>query len=286
MTGARLLPPCALTGVDVALSVSDSADLARLGLTAQHCELAVAEIAQAVFIAGGSVMYGGRLRPPGFSQVLLEEVQKYADNRRALTLVVAEPEHRDFSDEELDALDKGLGTTARIICLDVDGRRLPITDRGRRSPDSTDDAHAYTGLRQYVTTNTDARVLVGGKVTGYRGVMPGVLEEALLSLKQGQPVYVAGGFGGAAAALARTLGMDDQAWLPDSPVATSDKVQSALSLIADAWAAMPSGACNNGLDTRELAQLAATHRPGDIASLVVTGLEMWKQSWESRSTGV
>lgn len=277
MTRARLLPACALTGVDVALSVSDSADLARLGLTAQHCELAVAEIAQAVFIAGGSVMYGGRLRPPGFSQVLLEEVQKYADNRLALTLVVAEPEHRDFSDDELDALDKGLGTTARIICLDADGRRLPINDRGRRSPGSTNDALAYTGLRHYVTTKTHARVLVGGKLVGYRGMIPGVLEEALLSLKRGQPLYVAGGFGGAAAALARTLGLDDQAWLPDSLVATSHQVQSALSLIADAWAAMPAGARNNGLDAQQLAQLAATHRPGDIAGLVVTGLAMWKQ---------
>jgi hypothetical protein len=50
-----------------------------------------------------------------------------------------------------------------------------------------------------------ARVLLGGKLTGYSGFAPGILEEALYAMEKGCPVYVIGGFGGAAEVLARAL---------------------------------------------------------------------------------
>lgn len=46
----------ALRGITVGISVSDSADLSRLGLTPAHCELAVAELARAIFLAGGRIV--------------------------------------------------------------------------------------------------------------------------------------------------------------------------------------------------------------------------------------
>jgi hypothetical protein len=57
---------------------------------------------------------------------------------------------------------------------------------------------------------TAARVLIGGKVAGASGFLPGVFEEALLALERGQPLYVLGGFGGAAAHLAEQLLQPDQ----------------------------------------------------------------------------
>ena len=48
-----------------------------------------------------------------------------------------------------------------------------------------------------------ARVLIGGKMTGYSGFAPGVFEEGLLMLQRGGPLYILGGFGGAAAELAK-----------------------------------------------------------------------------------
>jgi len=50
-----------------------------------------------------------------------------------------------------------------------------------------------------------ARIVLGGKTQGYSGFMPGVFEEALLALEHGIPLYVLGGFGGAAEALAQAL---------------------------------------------------------------------------------
>lgn len=50
-----------------------------------------------------------------------------------------------------------------------------------------------------------ARIALGGKVNSYSGFMPGIFEEALLTLRHQRPLYILGGFGGAAELLARVL---------------------------------------------------------------------------------
>ncbi len=50
-----------------------------------------------------------------------------------------------------------------------------------------------------------ARIILGGKVEGFSGFIPGIFEEALLALEHKVPLYVLGGFGGAAEVLADAL---------------------------------------------------------------------------------
>lgn len=51
----------------------------------------------------------------------------------------------------------------------------------------------------------NARMLLGGKLEGFSGFLPGVLEETLVTLEHGCPVYILGGFGGAAEVLAGAI---------------------------------------------------------------------------------
>jgi hypothetical protein len=51
----------------------------------------------------------------------------------------------------------------------------------------------------------DARILLGGKLTGYSGFLPGLFEEALLAMEDSIPLYILGGFGGSAGALSEAL---------------------------------------------------------------------------------
>jgi hypothetical protein len=60
-------------------------------------------------------------------------------------------------------------------------------------------------MRDEVTALAQARVVVGGKLVGFSGVIPGVVEEAYLSLKAARPLYLVGGFGGAARAVSDQL---------------------------------------------------------------------------------
>ena len=274
MTDPTLVAVHALKGQKIGISVSDSADLGRLGLTKRHCELAVAEIARAILLTGGSVIYGGRIHPEGFTQIIMDEVRRYADGRHSLTICLAESEHRDLTEDELQAIEGRLGVAATLVCLDSAGNELPL--RRRPAPaEPVDPAQALTALRQYITEKTDARVIVGGQLTGYQGVMPGVIEEALLSVRNGQPLYIAAGFGGAAAAIARTLDHELMNWAPvDLPVGAQSAAW-ALQELSKAAKDNPMG--NDGLSSHQRAQLRATHRPADIAALVVYGLARRRQ---------
>jgi hypothetical protein len=74
-------------------------------------------------------------------------------------------------------------------------------------------ARGMTAMREFQAKTAQARILLGGKVGAtltatpegkrdvkwYSGRIPGVVEEALFSLKFGQPLYLIGAFGGAAA---------------------------------------------------------------------------------------
>lgn len=279
MTDPQLISEDALRGVNVAISVSESLDLARLGLTEVHCHLAVTEIARAVLLAGGNITYGGRLLPLGFTQILIDEVRRYGDGRKSLTICVPEPEHRDISTDQLKQIDKSLGTSAELVLFDSDGNETRLSAKSSTEV-SASVAEALTAMRRSITQRTQARVLVGGKLKNYEGRIPGIVEEATLSIEAGRPVYVAGGYGGAAAAVAHSLGFDDHGWAPGSFPDGSDAhpVQEALRNLA----AISQGASvPDGLDGSQRQQLAATHRAGDIASLVALGLSRIMQRGDS-----
>jgi SLOG cluster2 len=114
-----------------------------------------------------------------------------------------------------------LGLFGEIICLDPDGN---VIDWGKDRSDSAEpvlDADlrqkSLSALRKHMASTENGRVLIGGKRVGFQGSMPGVLEEALCSVERGQPLYLAGGFGGVTADIIKTLAIDDGTWLPSPP---------------------------------------------------------------------
>jgi SLOG cluster2/TIR domain len=81
--------------------------------------------------------------------------------------------------------------------------RLPVMeDLGVESTnEAVHEALGYTVMRRAAVADCSARLCVGGKASNYRGRLPGVLEEAWLALLVGQPLFLIGSFGGAAAIL-------------------------------------------------------------------------------------
>ena len=269
----------ALRGVRVGISVSDSDDLGRLGLTAAHAEQAVGEVARAILIAGGSLVYGGQVKPSGFTQYLMHEIRRYGrDHELALTLCLAAPEHLKLSYSDLDDIDRTLGTRGRIVCLDPEGHEieeiLSTKSRGPSPFAKADAPHAYSSMRRYLTAVTDARVLIGGKLSGFAGAMPGIVEEAIVAVEARHPLYVSAGFGGAAALVAQRLHLDDLNWAPEGfpERAEDERIDRGLDLLDAAAASSGWNAMSCGLDGQGIRQLAATHRASEVASLVVRGL--------------
>jgi hypothetical protein len=58
-------------------------------------------------------------------------------------------------------------------------------------------ARGLTFLRHRLDDAAEARLCVGGRRSGFTGRYPGVIEEALLALRGGKPLYLAGLLGGA-----------------------------------------------------------------------------------------
>ncbi len=272
-----LLPPDALKDVRIGISVSESADLSRLGFIENHLRLAVAEIARCVLVSGGSLSYGGHLAPNGYTSFLMDEVHRYARRDRPLHICLAWPEHRKLPLSAIETHRHELGLFGQIICLDINGQIIDCKSERVEEPqpvaDQDTSKRSLTALRQFMGTYTQGRILIGGKRSGFLGKMPGVMEEGIISLELGQPLYLAGGFGGVTADMTFALGIGGDRWMPEyiDANAPDERFLAGLSYLKkfrkNEWKGL-----NNGLSDAENRQLAATHRPGEIATLVSLGL--------------
>lgn len=66
-------------------------------------------------------------------------------------------------------------------------------------------ATSLTSMRKQMAKVTNARIVVGGRTSGFKGYMAGVAEEFMIATENNQPVYLIGGFGGVAHLLADIL---------------------------------------------------------------------------------
>lgn len=264
----QLVPRNALAGHKIAISVSESADLLRLGLSDLHLQLTIAELSRAIVIAGGIVVYGGAIHH-GFTNIVLEETERYGNTAGAFEHVVPYSEHASHGREDRRGYAASLGVKSTVKFLDADGapRSAREVHTADGDPGNLDAPTALSMMRAYTTDIASARVVVGGKVSDFAGALPGVAEEAAASLQAGKPLYVAGGFGGAATLVGSIVTPELYEWLPPGlPHGLSPEVRQEVKTALN----FPFG--TDGLTDEERALLAATHRPSDIASLVVLGL--------------
>ena len=296
----------------VTVSISESDDLPRYGLSLTHMATLTDEIYLYLLLAGLKIAYGGALKgtlsaAPNFTLRLFELVRAYsklAEGVHApplanavlnvapwpLRLSYGEPEWKLFSGK-VARYDEG----PRPELPWSDDELFPAVDQDRPLAADTPQrryawARGLSAMRQRITEQSQARLVIGGKLKGYSGLVPGMAEEAWLSLTLKKPLYLIGGFGGAARAVADLLlgkprpEFSDE-WsrqhVPDYDAAVamyaqhSGECHSMAQMSADIAACAQEGlaqALNNGLDeaeNRELMDCSDAHR---IAALVLTGL--------------
>lgn len=280
MTGPSGVDPGADGQWRLGISASRSPDLARLGLLETHYRVAIGEITRSVLLAGGGIIYGGRLDPDGYTAFMLRELQRYARRDRPLLACLAWDVHRGMSPHEVEDFRRELGLFGRLVCLDPDGHPLAepaLTDRTEPSDVDTAPgvtrARGFAGLRRYMADHQVGRVFLGGRREGFEGPIPGVVEELLLTLERGQPTYLAGGFGGVTYDVAKLLGVQGGQWPIEAEGITDPRYEAGLDAVRDLLASGRYTGLNNGLTDTENRWLTMSHRPGEIASLVSRGLQ-------------
>lgn len=254
----------------IAISTSESPDMPALGLSEGHLRDAMAEIARHLLASGARLVYGGDLRQHGFSELLFELVARHyrgpdeGDGSVGVTNYLAWPVHIMQSVSDLEAALADLEGSAELVCLRLDGTRLPIAERRGLIPRQameTEWSNGLTAMRRTMLAETDARIVLGGRVDKYKGVMPGIAEEALLSLQGRQPLYLMGGFGGCARDIAETIGLVPP-WAASRamwPGRTEFYSFSAASL-------------NNGLTVEENSTLVCTPHVDQAVTFILRGL--------------
>jgi hypothetical protein len=208
--GAR--PP--LTGRVIGLSLGNSPDLPRLGFHQIHADDVTAEFARYLLEAGAVLAYGGTLQADGFTALLRDLVWTYdasEDEEPRLLGYLAWPYHRGAL--QRDPVYKGWMDPKNLNRVNFEFVDRPKDQANKEAGPPTDRspenllvyARCLTAMRQKMNERIEARVLLGGKVTAYAGRYPGLVEEVLLAKRSGKPIFLIGGFGGAAGAVIDAL---------------------------------------------------------------------------------
>lgn len=225
----------------VALSISDGPDLARFGYLERHLRQVLAEVLVALLRDGFRLGYGGDLRRAGYTWELFEALAAaYARSRLKEGVRPAIVHYFPFSswaqDEPANLVKhvEDIRMTAETRFCDAAGDYLAVfaTDDGIRIVDDTisgtraldpdvlvghlaatrarggaSAADALSPMRRTMAGEAVVRVVASGKVVGYQGRMPGIVEEAMLHAAAGRLVVALGAFGGAARDVAIALGL-------------------------------------------------------------------------------
>lgn len=212
----------------IAISTSDSPDMPVLGLSEQHLFDAMTEISRHLLALGARIIYGGDLRANGFTELLFELVARHrrdadeGDERPGVLNYLAWPVHMQKDVSDLERLSIDLSGMANLVLFNQDGTPLPMAERAQYKatmPSDDDWEKGLTAMRQAMIEDTHARIILGGRVDKYKGAMPGIAEEALLTLHAKQPIFIMGGFGGCAKDIIESLnivapdGMQQRNWV-------------------------------------------------------------------------
>ena len=297
----------------IALSVSESEDLARWGLRKTHLETIYLEISRYLLLSGARLAYGGHLEEGSYTlhlfdllnDPLVEKLRiqradvESANRLRQLVSYVGWPNTLTIKDKARFAM---LVETKRI-------RRPPGVDEAldpslvEDSPSSielTSPARRYawargmTAMREQQSRETAARIAVGGKLgpgragrpeDWHRSRIPGVLEEVLLSLENGRPIYLVGAFGGCTRAVLDVLDGRDRhelSWEWQKHAPHAEGMRALYQQRGEGWldyADMVSGLRRRGLDglangltVAENRELGATRSAERIIELILEGL--------------
>lgn len=201
-----------LNGRQIAISVSEATDADALGYGQAMIKDLTVELSRHLLIAGGRLLYGGDLREGGFTKLFSELSLQYKNYQGNV-------EHNTYFFRNFFPWPKGLEIpqevklhfkNSRVEVVKVD---CPDEYQGDPTkpiaPVNNENriiwAFSLQKMRREMESQADARVVVGGKTMGFSGFMPGVMEEFCMSVQVGHPVYIVGGFGGAAASLVSLL---------------------------------------------------------------------------------
>jgi hypothetical protein len=200
-----------LDGLTLNLSVSESAEAVERGFPPSESNRTVLRIVAAILGHGAKIVLGHDWRDDGLMEAVHSYVIRYRSvtdvSQNLVTNILPWPDKSKVSEADQKTLKGAL----RIVALD---RPIGIRDSALKVGPLARSV-SLTAMRIELTRKSDARLCMGGRTQNYQGRLPGVLEEALLSLRAKKPLYLAGIWGGAAERTIALLRGEKRTWLEE-----------------------------------------------------------------------
>jgi hypothetical protein len=198
-----------LSGIRVAVSISEYPESFKYGFELMHFQDALVEFARYLLKCGAALVYGGNVRYDkdlNFAQLLFDLARTYSIEQKEMPKrirnYVAYPIYLNISDKEKANL-KEITKFEEIeppADLKIKNSRENIL-KDESVQNRYIGARCLTWMRERMNEDSHARILLGGKTINFKGKYPGLFEEAYLALKDRKPVYLIGAFGGCTRAI-------------------------------------------------------------------------------------
>jgi hypothetical protein len=234
-------------GWKLALSVSETPDLEVLGLFEEDDKRFLSAILTPLVYRGARIAYGGRIEPASATNFTQEISTQLAEAYRQIG---SKPGSRPYihylrdNDARSEGIEKLLAHALRLgsygeikllrgettaatllpsglnLAVYVNNTEAGIVSKPEELMEVPQIAGLFSGptgrdeladMRAAMARETDARIILGGRVTKVSKGISGIAAEALATLAQAKPLLVIGGIGGASRDVAWALGLIDDA---------------------------------------------------------------------------
>lgn len=201
-----------LKGKNIAISVSEAPDSDLWGYGVELIRDLTIELSRHLLITGARMLYGGDLRKDGYTALFSDMSLQYKDYQENVDRdtfffqnYFAWPIHLTFTKEiRLQYVN------SRVNPIFVECPQEYMGDKSKPiKPINNENNYFYAlsllKMRRQMEADADARVILGGRTSGFIGFMAGIIEEFVQAVMAGHPVYLLGGFGGAASSLSSLI---------------------------------------------------------------------------------
>jgi len=188
-----------LTGKCIGVSISENTEIGEDGIyhffDHVHLEDVLVELSRYLLACGSRIAYGGNIdysSSLNFTTILTDLVAAYVKEYKGMK----DPAINHVCYPISDRLRKNIALRTKfkgMIDFKLYGNPLETDFTELKTGEG---AICMTDMRKKMANYNDVQIFVGGKLSGYKGLTPGLLEEAYWMLKNERPVFLLGAFGG------------------------------------------------------------------------------------------
>ena len=198
---------------NIGISISDPSneELISIGQSTKHLFQVSQDIARHILARNATLMYGGDLRPDGFTQFIFDEalaLKTRVPNQSSIHIknYIAWPIYKKDTIEVKNWKAEYRNVAEMVeTTFPEDVKDLIPSEDYFLPPTNSQNLFVWsrclTEMRKKMIADCDVRICAGGRHCGYKGKMPGVLEEIILALEMKRPLFLLGGFGGVTASV-------------------------------------------------------------------------------------